>query len=93
MPQIRGQLEVLHSKVPLLKKLPPRAVAIVVVIALINCVVWAAVGVVLVSTKRGNNCDILNALNIVRVNIGNVSYSIITRKSPSESSHVNSCSM
>lgn len=41
-----------HGRVPLLNRLPPRAVAIVVLLVIINCAVWAAVGVVLV---RGPN--------------------------------------
>lgn len=36
------------SHVPLLRKLPPRAVAIVLLLVLINLLVWAAVGIVLV---------------------------------------------
>ena len=41
------------SHVPLLKKLPPRAVAITVLLVIINLLVWAAVGIVLVIPAYG----------------------------------------
>jgi len=37
-----------HSRVPLLQKLPLNAVAIILLLLLVQCVVWAVVGVVLV---------------------------------------------
>lgn len=46
--QTKASLRLLHGRVPLLRRLPPRAVAIVVLVGLVNCIVWAAVGVVLV---------------------------------------------
>lgn len=37
------------SQIPILEKLPPRAVAIILLLVLVNLLVWAAVGIVLVS--------------------------------------------
>lgn len=42
-------LETLHGKTPGLRKLPFRAVGIILVLCLVNALVWLAAGVVLVS--------------------------------------------
>jgi hypothetical protein len=38
-----------HAQVPLLKKLPAPVIGIILALALFNAIIWAAVGVVLVS--------------------------------------------
>lgn len=46
--KLRRQLE----RAPLIRKLPPRAIAIIVLLVLVNLIVWAAAGIVLVSTPQ-----------------------------------------
>ena len=41
--------EVTHSAVPGLRKIPLRALGIILLIAIVNAVVWVAAGIVLVS--------------------------------------------
>lgn len=40
-----------HSRVPYISKLPFPAIAIIVTLVVVNLIVWAAVGVVLVSSR------------------------------------------
>jgi hypothetical protein len=39
----------LHEKTPLLKKIPAKNLGIILLLIFVNCIVWAAVGVILVS--------------------------------------------
>lgn len=43
-----GKVEALHGRVPGIRKLPFRAVAVIVSLVVVNTVVWVAVGIVLV---------------------------------------------
>jgi len=54
-----------HGKIPWIKKLPIAAVGIILAVALANAVIWAAVGVVLVS---GSPCINLQALARITYN-------------------------
>lgn len=44
--KLRDRLE----RTPLIKKLPPRVIAIILLLVLVNLIVWTAAGIVLVST-------------------------------------------
>lgn len=46
--QIETRAKAVHSKAPGLSKLPFRALAIIIGVALVNVVLWIAVGVVVV---------------------------------------------
>ena len=45
-----GVLATVHARIPLLKSLPLRALAIISSLALVNILAWTAVGIVLVSS-------------------------------------------
>jgi len=40
-----------QKKIPLMRALPPRALGIMLLIAFVNCIVWIAVGIILVCFK------------------------------------------
>lgn len=40
-----------HSKMPGIRKIPLRAIGIIALVALVNCVVWVAAAIVLVSQE------------------------------------------
>ncbi|RPA87622.1 NicO-domain-containing protein [Ascobolus immersus RN42] len=42
-----GSILRIHEKTPLLKKVPPKNLGIILLLIVVNCIVWAAVGVVL----------------------------------------------
>ena len=46
--RLHDRATVSHAKTPLLKRLPLPAITIILALALVNCFVWAAVGIVLV---------------------------------------------
>ena len=59
-----GKASEYHSRVPGLKKLPFSAVAIIVILILVNALIWAAVGVVLVrDLQYSERLDLLLMLN------------------------------
>jgi nickel/cobalt transporter (NiCoT) family protein len=47
LPALRTKLRTYHARIPLLKRLPGKALAIVLLLILINILVWAAVAIVL----------------------------------------------
>ena len=51
--KIKSKAEVYHQKTPLFRKLPGSAIAIVVLIAAVNVLVWTACGIVLAFHNTG----------------------------------------
>lgn len=51
---LSGKAALYHSRVPYLRKLPFKAVAIIVALLLGNLIVWAAVAIIIVRLPR--NC-------------------------------------
>lgn len=58
IPTMKSRLLLFQSHIPLIKKLPPRAVGIVLLLAFVNCAVWAAVGIVLVTIPACKCLDV-----------------------------------
>ena len=51
--KVKSKAEAYHQKTPLLRKLPGSAIAIVLLIAAVNLLVWTACGIVLAFYNTG----------------------------------------